>query len=80
MKESKLAEYDQLLENINNTDAITKKIKFNRETIRKLKVMVANEFFDKNLKNDDFLSEMLEKIVNEYFEQYIDKLKWKQIL
>jgi hypothetical protein len=75
MKESKLAEYDQLLENINNTDAITKKIKFNRETIRKLKVMVANEFFDKNLKNDDFLSEMLEKIVNEYFEQYIDKLK-----
>lgn len=75
VKEQKLAEYDALLGNSLLSDFITQKIKFKRETVRKLKVMAANEFFDKNLKNDEYFSEILEKIVNEYFEQYIDKLK-----
>ena len=62
--------------NLENTkfDKITKKITFNKETLRNLVTIASREYFDSKLKQDELLSIMLDDIINSYYEQYKSKL------
>jgi hypothetical protein len=66
---------NNMMDNWQNSDIIVKKLKFKQETLKKLSMMTAHELFGKNQKNDELLAEMLDKIINDYFSQYINNLK-----
>ncbi len=64
------------LEDINNViqEVITKKITFKRETLRNLVTIASREYFDSKMKQDELLAEMLDKIINSYYDEYLQKL------
>ena len=65
-----------ITENQKINEPIAKKIKFESENLKRLNVIVANEFFgDESKKPDDFISEIVNRAVSEYFKEYISKLK-----
>jgi hypothetical protein len=49
---------------------ITKKISFKRETLRNLVTIASREYFDSKMKQDDMLAEMLDKVINEYYNNW----------
>ncbi|MFN8770680.1 MAG: hypothetical protein ACK5Z5_08760 [Neisseriaceae bacterium] len=50
---------------------ITKKISFKRETLRDLATLAEREYFDNKMKQDDKLSNMLDKIISEYYHRWL---------
>jgi hypothetical protein len=60
---------------VNNQDseAIIKKIRFKKETLRNLVTIASREYYDSKLKQDEILSQMLDQIINSYYEEY-----WKK--
>lgn len=56
-----------------NSNKITKKITFNRETLKNLVTMASREYFDVKMKQDDMLAKMLENIINSYYSEYCKK-------
>ncbi len=58
-------------------NTITKKITFKRETLRNLVTMASREYFSSKLKQDEIISEMLDSIINSYYDEYLLKLSQK---
>ena len=52
------------------SEIITKKIHFKKETLRNLVTVASREYFDSKLKPDDILSQMLDQIINSYYAEY----------
>lgn len=57
---------------ISDNNKITRKIAFNKETLRNLVTIASREYFETKLKQDEILANMLDKIINEYYSN------WKQ--
>lgn len=55
------------------SELITKKIQFQKETLRNLVTLASREYFDSKLKDDEKIALMLNKIINEYYNDY-----WKK--
>jgi hypothetical protein len=60
---------------IQKTNTVTKKITFNKETLRNLVTIASREHFESKLKQDELLSLALDEIINTYYKQYWDKNK-----
>ncbi len=58
-------------------NTITKKIAFKRETLKNLVTMASREYFSSKLKQDEIISEMLDIIINSYYDEYLSKLSQK---
>lgn len=60
---------------VDNQDSqtITKKIHFKKETLRNLVTITSREYFDSKAKPDENLSQMLDQIINSYYAEY-----WKK--
>ena len=56
-----------------NSEIITKKITFNRETLKNLVTMASREYFDVKMKHDEMLNKMLDKVINSYYANYCEK-------
>lgn len=57
-----------VLEN-QKSDTITKKITFNKETLRNLVTMATREYFECGLRQHEALEKMLDKVINSYYDQ-----------
>ena len=57
-------------------ETITRKINFKSQILRDLLTMASHYHYDKNLKQDELLSTMLEDLVNYYYEhKFINEIK-----
>lgn len=59
------------------TDVINKKISFKKNTLRNLVTIASREHFGTKMKQDEMLALTLDKIINDYFEQYWNENKPK---
>jgi hypothetical protein len=75
--ENKSENHEHITAVIDNqkTETITKKISFNKETLRNLVTIASREHFESKLKSDELLSLTLDEIINTYYKQYWDKNK-----
>lgn len=57
-------------------ETITRKINFKSHVLRDLLTMASHYHYDKNVKQDELLSTMLEDLVNYYYEhKFINEIK-----
>ncbi|MBY0379142.1 MAG: hypothetical protein K2P99_01935 [Burkholderiales bacterium] len=49
---------------------IIRKISFKKETLRNLVTVASREYFDTKMKQDEMLSEMLDTIINDYYDSW----------
>lgn len=61
--------------NIQDNEFITKKIKFKRETLKNLVTITSREYFDSKQKPDELLALMLNRVINDYYREYLKELK-----
>jgi hypothetical protein len=58
---------------IQKSNTVTKKIIFNKETLRNLVTIASREHFESKLKQDELLSLTLDEIINSYYRDYWSK-------
>ncbi len=67
----------EIIQQISNTgisEQIYRKIAFKPETLRNLVTMASHEFYNQT-KQDQILSLMLEKIINEHYSEFIKQIQ-----
>lgn len=73
--EKKALEHTMAVVEGQQSDSLTKRITFNKETYRNLVTIASREYFDSKMKQDEMVSSMLDHIINDYYAQYWDKNK-----
>ncbi|MFN7094418.1 MAG: hypothetical protein ACK4M7_03550 [Burkholderiales bacterium] len=76
MEVNQISNITPVVENQIVKDRITRRVAFKNATLRDLSTMANFYHFDKNLKQDELISLMLDDIVNYYYEhRFINEIK-----
>lgn len=76
MEDNQISNITPVVENQIVKDRITRRVAFKNATLRDLLTMANFYHFDKNLKQDELISLMLDDMVNYYYEhRFINEIK-----